>query len=1175
MSGERQLRLGPFELESIVGQGAMGAVWRGRHEGPGDVLVAVKVLDSALAARPGFAERFGREVRAQAALEHPNVARVFDQGVVPASLDRPALGLVPGLPYLVLELGQWGTLADLQGRIGWADLREILLSLLDALAHVHARGLVHADLKPQNVLAELDGTVKLTDFGLAAALDAIQHEGRAAVGTPMYMAPEQVLGRARDMGPWTDLYALGGVAWALACGDGPFGAERRVPELLELQLRAAPPAFAPCDEVPRGFEPWLRQLLRKNPARRFRQAADAARALWSLDSAERRPSNPRRLLAGRTVLPSRPGRSRRSEPTTSIGVFSHSEHFGEEVELDEARIVPLDAVPGPPSDRAPVPEQWREPGPEQRGPAHLGGVGLALYGVRRVPMVGRSAERDALWQALRGAGASGRVRVVVLTGPSGVGKSRLARWLCERAHEVGAATWLSATCSPAPGPSDGLAAMARRRLRCEGLERPGLAARLERLLAARRTTVPPGEVDALTELLCPDGPTDAEAAVHFGSPAERFAPLLRVLAEQATERPVIAWLDDVQWGLEALHFVSHLLRLDPAELPLLFVLTVRDDLLSEFSLQARLLEALSGLERVTWIPVEPLGPVHSADLVRGLLGLEPTLAARVEERAAGNALFSVQLVGDWVQRGLLVPRRDGFALVDGADPELPDDIHAVWARRLARVAIDRPPRDLLALELAATLGQEIDDSEWRQLCDRATVPPAAGLVDHLVAWGLAHQDPRSSSWGFAHAMLRESLARRAREGGRWETHNRHCARLLGEGRGAGVAERLAGHLMAAGEPGEALGPLRRACRERDLAGDARGATALSRRYRRCLEELGAGPDDPRTLWTRLREVSYARSEGDFDRGLELGRELLADTIRVGCDPIRCDALREVGHLLEHKANLVDATARFRQSTALAARLGDRGRMAASIWLLGQALWKQGLHSQADDEIQRATRLFRGEGDHHGLARGQVSAATIARQRGHLDRARLQARLALDVAGPRGYRSVAAKAWNVVGEVERLRGDLRAAESAYREAQGLYRAVGSRFGLAPALNLGLVLVELGRIDDARRQLEEALERSRRLGMAGSTLGALISLLLCDAHDADWISWDLRLDEARGLLARTGFIEEDCPVLLTRAGRIAIDAGQRDRASVALRVAADRWRALGRPERAASVEALLAG
>lgn len=248
-------------------------------------------------------------------------------------------------------------------------------------------------------------------------------------------------------------------------------------------------------------------------------------------------------------------------------------------------------------------------------------------------------------------------------------------------------------------------------------------------------------------------------------------------------------------------------------------------------------------------------------------------------------------------------------------------------------------------------------------------------------------------------------------------------------------------------------------------------------------------------------------------------------------------------------------------------------MADSTASLGQALWKQGQLVMAKREVKRALLLYRTVGFRSGVARCQVSLATIARQRGRVGRAVRRARLALAVAEPNGFRDPAAKAWNLLGEVARKRGDLPAAEAAYARSAGLYRAMGSRFGLAPALNRGVVLVDVGRFDEARAQLEHELGRARRLGMAGSTLGALISLLPCDAHDGDWLSWDIRLAEARGLLARTGYVEEDCPILLTRAGQLAMDAGERDRGIDALALAADRWRALGRTDAADRVEGLL--
>ena len=193
--------VGPFHLDRIIGRGGMGEVWRARHV-DGRHTVAVKVLTSQAAQDLYFQASFRNEARAAAGLTHPNIAAVFDYGRIPAEADRASEGrLRAGSPYLVMEMAAGGSLEGHLGRLEWRDIRVILLCLLDALAHAHARGVVHRDLKPGNaLLAGGWGRVKLTDFGLAHApgSDSALREDEGAVGTPAYMAPEQFEGSWRD-----------------------------------------------------------------------------------------------------------------------------------------------------------------------------------------------------------------------------------------------------------------------------------------------------------------------------------------------------------------------------------------------------------------------------------------------------------------------------------------------------------------------------------------------------------------------------------------------------------------------------------------------------------------------------------------------------------------------------------------------------------------------------------------------------------------------------------------------------------------------------------------------------------------------------------------------------------------------------------------------------------------
>ena len=274
--------LGPFTLDTRLGRGGMGEVWGGRHRDQG-LPVAVKVLTAEHARRSAVLRAFEFEVQAVAGLDHSGVVTVYDVGTVPeglASLPDGGGRLAPGSPYLAMELARGGALSSRPGARGWRRCERILLELLGALAHAHARGVVHRDIKPGNVLLTEEGpgaSVLLTDFGLAQALGG-RGDSSNPVGTPAYMAPEQFLVSGGNQGVRTDLYALGCLAWWLITGAPPFP-KRQVEALRRAHRVEPPPPLRPRLQVPEGVEGWLLRLLAKRPLDRYGCAADAAAAL--------------------------------------------------------------------------------------------------------------------------------------------------------------------------------------------------------------------------------------------------------------------------------------------------------------------------------------------------------------------------------------------------------------------------------------------------------------------------------------------------------------------------------------------------------------------------------------------------------------------------------------------------------------------------------------------------------------------------------------------------------------------------------------------------------------------------------------------------------------------------------------------------------------------------------
>ena len=293
------IALGSFRLTGRLDQGGMGQVWHGVHAASG-LPVAIKLIRED---KPELAEPFLDEVRAVARLDHPNIITVLDCGRIDAEAHAASAGRLPlGSPWMVMEYCSGGSIGGALPT-SWPSLRETLNDLLAALAYAHARGVLHRDLNPENVLvataADARPGRKLTDFGLSTPLS--HAEPGVVVGTPAYMAPEQLRGELGPQGPWTDLYQLGCLAWALATGAPPFGVDRPAAVLALAHLEVDPPPFNPRLSVPPGFESWLRKLLVKDPRRRLQHAADAANALAV--SKVRVPSPPAFRIPGKHRSP--------------------------------------------------------------------------------------------------------------------------------------------------------------------------------------------------------------------------------------------------------------------------------------------------------------------------------------------------------------------------------------------------------------------------------------------------------------------------------------------------------------------------------------------------------------------------------------------------------------------------------------------------------------------------------------------------------------------------------------------------------------------------------------------------------------------------------------------------------------------------------------------------------
>lgn len=265
---------GPYQVQALVGRGAMGTVYLARDT----VLkrqVALKVLLGHLARNPLLVRRFHREAQATAKLRHPNIVRIY------------AAGVEAGTPYIAMEYVEGEPLDRFlrrYGRLEWQRALHIGAQVAEALVAAHAEGITHRDVKPANIMLDMQGRVRLTDFGIAHVHTELEENApeESFVGTPRYMSPEQCANR--DITASTDLFSLGIVLYEMIAGVQPFQGESAVALIKRITNDDPPRLNKLFPEVPDDVARLVAHLLEKRPTDRPARAADVVRRIAALQA---------------------------------------------------------------------------------------------------------------------------------------------------------------------------------------------------------------------------------------------------------------------------------------------------------------------------------------------------------------------------------------------------------------------------------------------------------------------------------------------------------------------------------------------------------------------------------------------------------------------------------------------------------------------------------------------------------------------------------------------------------------------------------------------------------------------------------------------------------------------------------------------------------------------------
>ncbi|MCB9780378.1 MAG: protein kinase [Alphaproteobacteria bacterium] len=1056
---------------ALLGEGATGSVYRADDRVLG-VDVALKVVRPNLAMHARFRARFAREVALSAQVVHPRLVPVHDTGRLP-----------DGRPFVALAYADAGSLGSMMAADpSLGDALRLVDQVLDALAALHARGVLHQDLKPANVLLHRSGGVIdawVADLGVAAALSELAMNKRSISGTPTWMAPEQLTAAHHELGPWTDLYAVGLILHALVAGPPPADVRARKSQL-DQRLEAVPEL---PDGVPAPLALVIRNLLEPDPRQRYDRAADVRRALRDatadLDLAA--DANPDLEMLG--------------DHSDSVGPGETSFSASILPEAQQAIVVPhrgvRSAVAHAPRwnrvspDRMPL----RPPSPRTLG---SGRTSLGLFALRDPPVIAREPIRRLLWQKARETIASSRPQVVLVVGDAGSGKSRVVESVQRALEEGGFMEAVVLRYHDPPGVDDGYRGGVREILAPWNDTRERLHARLTRWLARDQQVAPQavaGEAEVLARWC--GYRTENEQPVNA---AVGLAFLYRHLDARAWRGGACLVLEDAHLARaegDGLGICDAVLSEAVGRRPLVVMASIAAKALEEDEALAARVKSLVARGALQ-VSCNRMRDAEMEQLLVMSLNLSPELAAAVAPRCEGSPGFATLMLRDWAARGLLV--RDSemhFSLREDLQVQyvLAPDLDSLCERRLAGAlaTCEDPDAASMALAGVALAGQ---------------VPPVSVVqavhpegLDALLATGLVRQQ----GWRivFEHPKLRELALSMAEQRSDLQSLHRRLAdawEALGKRTGVEVALPLGRHRLRSGAPKAAMGPLVQASRSAVVEGRFALSLEAARLAEEAAEMVGALPGRV------MARHQQAEALLELDRS-HAAAEVLSETFRLGhvdrntTAHLRVQEARaaiEAGAMVHARRLLDNAMATFEatrdrvgqvdaarwsavlerlegrpdEAADLYARMlrtnrGDLRREAIALFGLVEASIAAGRLRGVDRTVERLRQVARESGDTRNIAQATFAGGLLHLRRKHLQEAERHFLTARALAATLGADNLLLACLTNLSEIHRYRGDDKEAEETLRLAARL--ATERRWSLQAAtcrVQLGLLALAKG-------------------------------------------------------------------------------------------------------------------
>ncbi len=1071
-----------YRCERLLGSGTTAEVYLARDL-VSDQDTAFKIVRRNLSMHRRFRARFAREVGLAARFVHPHLVPVRDAGA-----------LADGRPFVTMALADQGNLSDLlHAGLRTTRLLKLAEQVCRALAALHCRGYLHLDLKPENVLIHSDSDGEpaawVADLGVADEVSELVRGPHRAAGTPPFMAPEQLQGRTQELGPWTDLFALGLILHEALGGGREEGL--RPAELLALR-EAGMPDLEPAPGIPEELILLVRNLLDPEPRQRYDRAADV-----------------RRLL--RAIRKSMAGQDPELRLDLNDGEWSMMEQTGP---LPGEELLKIEAP------QTPVALRWNRvpPGrlpkfPPLRPPAVSPPASLALLAQRERTLVERDIEAGQIWACARKVAHEKSTQVVLITGGQGSGKATLVNTLSRILDEGGWMESVSLHYHSPPGVDDGSIGAVTQLLLPWQDTASDLKARLERWIARdRETTLERVQNEALILTRwcghASEGPPpDAAVGLHY---------LIRHLDRRSWRGGSCLVLHDAHLAEESgegLALAEAMQEEAMGQRALLMLVTLNQEALTEDStLQQRVDAMVEG--GAVHIELPPMDLTQAQRMLEHAHQVSPGLAKSLANRMPNHPLYSGALLRDLALRGHLVSTKEGrLELADAKSLQglIPATVDQLFSSRIQAALYSAEDNAAANTALAA-------------IALAGPNPPLAvikhvseGGVDELLASGLVRQDAgllRFEEKGLALVALRH-----AKQYTRTQAIHSALAQgwaALGERTGANVDLPLGRHRLMAGQPARAVSLLLRSTRS--LFNSARFAAA-SRAAELAIKAADqvAGPDSP-NLAPRME-----------------ARRLKAESLLAGEQPEQALDLIKQARGLGRGERLVDTRLQSLEARAYLA-LGNMDRATTLLEAAHQSFWAlrdregqaeiavvRGQIARDENRINDAVEHFeevlshRPSWDRHSVA-ALAGLAALALHQGRPKRARRAVHHLADAAKRTGNTRISATANYAAGTVMLTEGRYTEAQRLFKTARANAASSGDIRMQLNALNgEGEVARLSGQTDEAEAVLSRYGKLARQKGFSLLEAVSHINRSLMALTGGDYLKAEALTAEAGQVLA----------------------------------------------------------